>query len=210
MLLSSLSLNLFCRFLTCFSHQPPTLPPSPHPLGTSNTRARLHTRAQMHNTHTLKCTLNVARLETHMLACRLSRSEDWFPPSWHLKGATAQPDTWIHMASFTTPCQSVVCVSVCVSAVHVHAGCPLRCVEGWGEDGGCHRRLHVLRVSHQLFLDGPQRFRRSWRCWMSLLTYMMHNARTVNATHLYVHVYIQDSCRSPGRAKSYVIMQISL
>lgn len=46
-LLSSLSLNLFCCFLTCFSH--------PHPLGISNTQAHIHMRSQMRqHTHTLE------------------------------------------------------------------------------------------------------------------------------------------------------------
>lgn len=185
MLLSSLSLNLFCRFLTCFSHPP--LPPSiPHPLGISNTRARLHARAQMHNTHTQVHAQRGATRDTHArlqtlqvgrLISAVVTSEGCYSTARHL-------DTHgiLHYSV-----SKLVCVLVCVSVVRVHASCPLRCVWGWvGE--GCHRRLHVLRVSHQLFLDGPQRFRRSWRCWMSLLTYMMHSTCTVNATHLYVHV----------------------
>lgn len=57
-LFSSLSLNLFCCFLTCFSH--------PHPLGISNARAHVCTDAPKRThayTHMHKCGV----IKTHML-----------------------------------------------------------------------------------------------------------------------------------------------
>lgn len=142
-----------------------------------NTHTQVHTqRGATRDTHARLQTLQVGRLISAVVT-----SEGCYSTARHL-------DTHgiLHYSV-----SKLVCVSARVSVVRVHASCPSRCVWGaWGkgEGGGCHRRLHVLRVSHQLFLDGPQRFRRSWRCWMSLLTYMMHNTRTVNAAHLYVHV----------------------
>lgn len=108
-------------------------------------------------------------------------SEHWFLSLWHLKGATEQPDTWIHMASFTTACQSpLVWVCVC-SRVCVHTRCPL------DVGGRC----------HQLFLDGPQvqmfvamLVVRYWPTW-----YRIHKYMDVRNTCMQTCVWLlQDSC----------------
>ena len=117
---------------------------------------------------------NVAWLK-HTCSLQTFWSEHWFLSLWHLKGATAQPDTWIHMASFTSACQSPrVCVCVCVEA---------RCPLGVGEDNiswGCF--ISFSWMDHK--------FRCLWRSLISSPIRMMLNTHVQHVPHTWAKKYM--------------------
>lgn len=134
MLLSSLSLNLFCRFLTCFSH--PSPPSTPHPLGISNTLAYTCTDAQ--HTHSGAQTWRDSR-HTCSPADSPGRKTDFRRCDiWRVLQHSQTPGYTWHPSLLRVKAR--VCFGVCECAC-VHASCPLRCVGGdagggWGATEG--------------------------------------------------------------------------